>query len=151
MRRGDGTEADPELRANGRRRGAYREVSVNERRRTRQVPGVLRLSCHSYARFTRSASFGGRPGNYDTDTRSSPASKGVAARHHSRAENDQDRFFQDVGVLRKDVIIEHLGLLACFWFRALCTNRRSSREPPYGDFFNCDATQRLLFQVRFIF
>ena len=53
--------------------------------------------------------------------------KGLLHSHHSRAENDQDRFFQDVGVLRKDVIIEHLELLACFWFRALCS--KSPKQP----------------------
>jgi hypothetical protein len=127
LRRRDRTEADPELRANGRRCGAYREVSVDERQRTRQVPGVHRLSRDSNARFTRSASFGGRQGNHDTDTRSSPASKGVAAHHHSRAENDQDRFFQDVGVLRKDVIVEHLELLVCFWLGTLCS--KSQKQP----------------------
>ena len=56
-----------------------------------------------------------------------------------------------MGVLRKDVIIEHLELLACFWFRALCSKSLEQPQPPYSDFFDCDATQRLLFQVRFIF
>jgi len=113
LRRGERSEVEVEVWANKRYCSKRRKVPLDQRERASKVLGIYRFSRHSNARITRSFSRRGRTSNYNTDSRTSPASHRIAARHHSWAPNEQNRFFQDVELLRKGVVYKLYQLFRC--------------------------------------
>jgi hypothetical protein len=114
----------------GRRCSTRRKVPLDQRERARQVLRIYRFSRYANTRFTRSFSLPGRSSDHYTDSRTSPASHRIAARHHARAANEQDRFFQDVELLRQGIVSSTRSSYAGWLYLHLdrFTNRRIALE-----------------------